>query len=206
MIREDFKSQEEYYFYLYCEELKDAGFIKEIEYESSTFDLCKPYSRRYLQQLKTKIVQKEEYLLHKSSITADFTIKWTEKAINIFVLDSEIPILCNVKDIPFRASESIFIIPYSLIEVKPTNESTITSSISFPLKQKQLQRDYGLYIQKIKPFDLKKKCLFYETFVPKKVSQLEVYKRLPNVGETKFKYKTRTLEEYLKLREYAKNT
>lgn len=201
----EFKSDEEKYFSYYLDELKEAGFVNEWSYETSTFELCKPYSRKYQKQLKTKVVEKEEFLLHKSSITIDFTIIWDYKASNIFFLNGFYPISCDIKTIPFRLIKPIGNCSY--IEIKPTNESTTTSSISFPLKQKQLMKDHHVYCQKIKPFDLKgKNCLFEKTFVPKKVLKEEVYKRdskFGRKGESKFKFKTKSLTEFLEIMNYG---
>ena len=118
MIRKDFKSDIEYFMYFYLKELQDSGFITEFYYESDTFSLCEPYARKYLFQGKKKLVEKEEHLLKKSSITADFSIKWNiEKSRSLFYLDPFEPITCLVKQIPFRlTNESNG--PDSLIEVK----------------------------------------------------------------------------------------
>lgn len=203
MVKEDFKSTIEYYFYLYCLELKKYGFIEKIGYEVSTYSLCDPYERTYLQELKSKVVKKTENLLRKSSITADFSIKWTTKAKNIFYLDTSCPIKGKVKDIPFRlyTEDSDNII--SLIETKGMNESTTSSSISFVIKQKQCQKDHNVYIQKIRPYWSKPKSdiLFQNTFTPREVLKLEVYKRdckWGKKGESKIKYPVIILKSFLK--------
>lgn len=214
MIRNCFKSDIEYYFYLYCSELKEAGFIKKFSYETSTFQLCEPYKRDYLFQGKKKIVKKSEHFLQKSSITADFTIEWDDSAENIFYLRHTKPITCLVKNIPFRLFNEH--VQMSLIETKGMVESRTSSSISFPLKQKQLLKDQDIYIQKIKPYSsYGKGCLFEMTFTPKKVLKEERYSRNGSYkrkgkksfqykkGESKIKYADRDLNEFLKLRNYS---
>jgi len=203
MLREDFKSDIEFYFHLYCKELEVAGFIKEYFYEANTFDLCEPYSRKYLVQGKNKVIEKEEFLLHKSSITADFTIFWTEKARNIFYLDVTIPIIVLAKTIPFRLAKEDGYKLATFVETKGMSESSTSSSVSFPLKQKQLVKDKQIFIQKIKPFSPinGSNSLFEATFTPRKVVDLEIYKRdckWGKKGQSKIKYKIVTLEQFLK--------
>ena len=193
----EYKSKEELYFSFYLEELKEAGYVKSWGYEVSKFQLTEPYSRSYLKQLKTKVKEEEEFLLHGSSITADFTINWRTKADGIFVLDDGEAVL-KVKDIPFRFQNELSF--KSQIEVKAINESKTSSSYSFPYKQKFCLYLHNVFIQKIKPFDPEKKCLFSDTFVPDKVLQCEKYKRDSKhgkKGESKIKYKIKTLEEFV---------
>ena len=75
---------------------------------------------------------------------------------------------------------------------------TNSTQYTFPLKQKWLYKDYGIYTNKIVPDKL-----FESTFTPKKVIDTEVYKRdIPNrnikMGDTKLKYKITTIKEWLK--------
>jgi len=195
-----FKSDEELYFSWYLEELQEAGYIESWGYEISKFQLTEPHSRKYLKQMKTKVKEEDEFLLHGSSITADFTIDWSKKALNVFVADSSIPVV-KIKELPFRLGEEgweDFLISY--IEVKPIVEIQ-NSSVSFPYKQKFCLDRHGIYIQKIKPFDTKKKCLFSDTFFPKKVLECQKYKvncKGGKIGESKIKHKiVRTLKEFV---------
>jgi hypothetical protein len=198
-----FKSTEELYFSYYLEELKEAGFIYNWIYESSKFNLTEKVELNYIKQMKNKLKNETEFLLHPSSITADFTIEWNILAEDIFYLNVNKAVK-NIKIIPFRLSDinggaSL----KSLIEIKPLGTfKANTSNISFPYKQKFVCKTHGIYIQKIIPFNLKPKpsSLFYNTFVPKKVIELETYKvntKIAHVGDTKFKFKPITLLEYL---------
>src|SRR6056297_2838121 len=132
-MRCNFKSQVEEYFSYYLEELQEAGYIKEWFYERDTFDLSDSISEPYLLQGKYKVLEKVEHLLHKASITADFTVVWADKAKNIFYLDRNVPINCNVKDIPFRINNIDVWIgqvdSISYIEVKGSHEANTSSSI-----------------------------------------------------------------------------
>ena len=203
-MNNQFKSQVEEYFSYYLEELQEAGYISEWFYENNTFDLSDSISEPYLLQGKYKVLEKTEHLLHKASITADFTIVWTDKAKNIFYLDREVPINCKVSEIPFRISWKAhqWPFPISYIEIKGSSEAKTSSSVSFPYKQKWLFWKEGIYIQKIKPFAPKKKSgiLFQSTFTPKKVIDIERYVRdckYGRQGESKLKYDYKTLNQFI---------
>ena len=193
-----FKSTEEEYFSYYLEDLKEAGYIEWWGYEVSTYILSEPLSLGYLQlDKKGNIKAKMEHLLREATITSDFTIKWLEKAKNVFYLDYSEEINCNVKDIPFRV-DSIFD-KTSQVEVKGSMEFNTTSSISFPYKQKWCYQLHKVYIQKIKPYHQKDGLLFDKTFTPKKVIELEVYARdckFGKKGQSKLKYNVKTLKQY----------
>lgn len=199
-----YKSFIELYFSYYLNELKEAGFIEEWWYETDTFELSDPVKKSYLKKLKNKEVIAEENWLQSSSITADFKIKWMYTAINIFVLLPKFAVT-SVRAIPFRQSQIDYedtVLPYlfSWVETKGNIESSTSSSISFPYKQKWCYQKYGVYIQKIKPLQL-----FQDTFTPNKVLELEKYVRdckFGTKGSSKLHYTPRTLEEYLKYRGY----
>jgi len=198
-----FKSKEELYFSYYLEELQENGFINFWRYESDTYTLSPKLEMPYEKRMKTKVKTEYEFLLHPSSITADFTIQWNDKAANIFYLDRYAPIK-SVKAIPFRLNKLGS--DCSLIEVKGAHTfKTNTSDISFPYKQKFLFEKYKIYIQKIKPFDtnVNKNTLFQSTFTPKKVIDSEKYVKNTaknKIGDTKLKYSPITLQEFVNLR------
>lgn len=199
----EYKSNLEYFYALYLEELKEVGFVKEFSYETLTYDLSGQINVPYKKQLKTKIKDDEEFLMHKCTYTPDFQVEWTKKARNVFYLDRNTPIDCGVKDIPFRLVNNSGSLKSS-IEVKPMNESKLDSSKEFPSMQKWVFQKHGDYVQKIKPFDNRgKKCLFEISFTPKKVVDSEVYRvncAGGKIGDSKIRFKTRTIDEYLKSR------
>jgi hypothetical protein len=137
--------------------------------------------------------------MRKASITSDFTIKWSERAKNVFYLDVTEPINSLIRYIPFRVDDPKERI--SQVETKGSSERTTSSSISFPYKQKWCYQLHNVYIQKIKPFHPLKGLLFGDTFTPKEVIKLERYKRdckYGKKGNSKIKYDIKTLEEYVK--------
>ena len=199
-----FKSDLEYKFCLFLEQLQEAGFIQEFGYETVKFELSPSVYSYYMKQLKTKIKEEEEFLMRENTYQPDFPIKWSEKAKNVFYLDRNIPITCKVTDIPFRLSkDSVIIGEENLItyaEVKPKFEGRLKSSTEFMLIQKQLWQDKRIFVQKIQP-----ELLFKETFVPDKLIASNVYQKQSKFGtkgNSKYKFQVRDLQEYLKYRGY----
>ena len=197
------KSKEEYYFSLYLDELIVNGFVESYGYENNTFNLTPKVSSTYKNLSKTnKISIKEEFLLHPSTYTPDFTIIWTEKAKNIFYLDRNIPTR-NKKIIPFRLACNDRLISYIEIKAENTFRYNASGDISFQVKQKMVYAIEKAYIQKIKPFINKKnsKCLFCNTFTPQVVVGMEIYKRntaFASKGQSKLKYVNTDLNKFLK--------
>lgn len=199
-----FKSELEYEFCLFLEQLQEAGFIQEFGYETIKFKLSPSVYSYYLKQLKTKIKEEEEFLMRENTYQPDFPVKWSEKAKNLFYLDRNVPITCKITDIPFRLSkDSVFVGEENLTtyaEVKPIFEGKLNSSKEFPLIQKQLWQDQGIFVQKIKPENL-----FKETFVPDKLIASNVYQKQSKFGtrgSSKYKFNVRDLQTYLKFRGY----
>ncbi len=193
-----FKSKEELYFSYFIDELSAAGFIKSWGYEVSKFELSKPVVLNYVLQMKTKTKSDTIHLAHGATCTSDFTIEWDASAIDIFVLRGITPVTKDrLRLIPFYD-----MLGKSEIEIKPESEF-MNSSVSFPYKQKWVLDKHGVLIQKIKPFGKKGKgTLFDQTFYPAKVLAEETYKvntKQGKIGESKLKFKTRTLKEFLEL-------
>lgn len=197
----------EVYFCYYLQELQDRGFIEEFRQHDKTWALTPKFARNYLKQLKTKVNEAEYFICHPSTYTADFNILWTPKASNILFLDPSKPVT-NIKNIPFRLSSTDGSL-WSHVEIKSINESTTSSSISFVIIQKVIMDKYNDFIQKVQPFALSrpayKKCLFYQTFFPKKVVEEQFYVKSGSwgkAGTSKIKFPIKTVDEYLKLRGY----
>lgn len=159
-----FKSREELWFAIWCEECKDAGIIEKWEYESPTFVLSEnvQYMGKQLDQSK--------------SITPDFSITWDRKYKN------KMYYTCSALE--EKSSNTCLFIVYnssdcdsniSYIEVKPVSEIRNSSSVSFPYKRSWLLNSQGIWVQKVKPFgvtSLRKGDiggLFKSTFTPTKI-------------------------------------
>jgi hypothetical protein len=204
------KSFLEYYFALWLNELVELGYVDKWTYEETTYPLFEGLKLPYKKQMATKVKDSEEHIFAKASYTEDFSIFWNNSSKNIFYLDPSIATTELIKDIPFRLCNPL-ILDYlvSHVDVKSTNASTTSSSVSQPYKAKWVYDKYGILIHKIYPFSLGKvdykKTLFYKTFIPKEVLKLEVYKRDSKWGKknaSKIKFETRSLESYLKIRGY----
>jgi len=195
------KSNLEYFFYLYLEELQDYGFIDEFWYEKEAFKLSESVHEPYLKQMKSKVVREEELLLRECTYTPDFQVKWNKKAGNIFYLDRREATI-NRSNIIFRLGYLSNCTLMGYYEIKPMNESKLDSSKEFPTLSKWIYEKYNIFVQKIKPYDSNgKNCLFQQTFTPKKVIASEVYNRdckWGNAGATKIKYPIITLDKFLK--------
>lgn len=198
-----FRSFLEYYFALWLNELQERDYIKKWTYEETTFPLFDGLKLPYLKKLKTKNKIVDEHIFDVASFTEDFCIYWEFKSENIFYLNHAIPVTKNVSEIPFRLGDGKTLITY--VDVKSTNASTTSSSVSYPYKAKWVYQKYGILIHKIYPFSLGKtdykKCLFYQTFFPKKVIEEQVYiksGKWGRVGDSKLKFPVKTVDEYLK--------
>lgn len=198
------KSYLEWYFALWLNELQEQGYVEKWKYEALTYPLFKGLSLPYKQQLATKVKDCSEHILAKASYTEDFYIYWTKKACNVFYLDPTVPIKDNVGDIPFRLGNPSTLDLFSLVDVKSTNASTTSSSVSQPYKAKWVYDKYGVLIHKIYPFSLGKvdykKTLFYQTFYPKQVLIEEVYQnntKYGKVGNSKIKHEIKTFKQFI---------
>ena len=143
----------------WLEELVEAGFIKEFQYESRTFLLFEGASYSKEIELKTKTKVEERTLLQGASYTPDFVVTWDESAVGKFVsINSlECPLYCN---------DSLI----SYIEVKPSfNHQNKRSFASLTIKW--VYDKYGEFVQIVTPYEAKsgrKSFLFKDTFTPKK--------------------------------------
>lgn len=194
-----YKNNEELYFSYYLDELKEQGLIESYEYEPESFllsdEITFNYTKTTVLKTKTKVENKTKALLHKHSYTPDFVIKPSSKGngINIFGW--------NLEEFPlFITSGKVGEYARSYIDVKGAFSKNLSTSVTFPLNQKWMYQKYGIYVQKIKPFDL-----FKQTFMPKLVIEEMKYKRdyikkgklLAKKGDSKLDYKPKTIKEWI---------
>lgn len=188
----EFDSEEERLFFLYIEELKQNGFIKEYTFHVESFILSEPVKYKWIKKIKTKEKKMESTLLHSHCYTPDFWIEWTPKALGIFYYGAfddenkmdEIPFINNIgNDGNYRGT---------FIEVKPSFDMNNMQRL-FAINQKWMFQEHGIYVQKIIPIG-KPNCLFATTFVPKE-ALLTAKTKQPK----KYKFETRSLEEFLKI-------
>lgn len=200
-----FKSKGELYMCLYLEVLQKYGYVISFDYESVKFSLSDSVYEEYLVKLITKNKTVKEHLMNSSSYQPDFVVHWHISAENLFYLNRTVPITHKLSEIPFRLGKNSELISYP--EVKPPNESKLSSSVAFPINMKQVYKQYGIFVQKIIPYNptVNGKSLFRSTFYPNEVIRLEKY--AVNCagglkGSSKIKHKFKTIDEYLKERNY----
>jgi hypothetical protein len=167
-----FKSDEELYFSWWLDELVEKGIIHKWHYEFEPFVL----SERVCKNGKT--------LLQSHDYTPDFFILWTLKYIPAVKIS-----ISSGKDL------------FSLVDVKGGYSNNF-NDMRFPLNQKWVMEKFGLYVNKIIPVSgfrinskqekVLKKCLFSETFTPKK------YLLTPTGKARIIHWKVRTVEQFLK--------
>lgn len=184
-----FDSEEERLFYIYCEELKQEGFIKEFSYHTDSFTLSEKVTYSWKKHLKTKTKDMESTLLQPHVYTPDFNIIWEPKAYGIFYCYTDdqykfgnIPFINNVDN----NGDDIG----SFIEVKPSFDMNNMTRL-FTINQKWMYQEYLIYIQKVIPIG-KKTCLFATTFVPQE-AMLTPKTRRPK----KYKFEVKSLNNFL---------
>lgn len=195
MVKE-YRNNEELFFSYYLDELKENGFIEKYEYEKVSFELSPKVEFNYIKktQLKTKLKCENltKTFINKHSYTPDFIIKITNKGIDLKIFGN-------------YTTNSLFIYDEHNMEwitdVKGQHGGRLSTAVTFPLNQKWLFYRHGVYVQKIKPFDL-----FKQTFTPKKVVEEMVYKRdyykkgklIAKKGDSRLGYEPKTFEEWIK--------
>ncbi|HPS30187.1 MAG TPA: hypothetical protein PLZ43_08025 [bacterium] len=169
---DQFKSDEELYFSWWLDELKEKGIVFRWYYENKEFILA------------DKAFFDSKTLLQEHGYTPDFTICWTPDY--------------RPARIPIKLSDRLALV--SLVDVKGGYSNNF-NDMRFPLNQKWMYQKFGLYVNKIIPVSgfrinskkekVLKKCLFSETFTPKK------YMLTPTGKERTIHWKVRTIDQFL---------
>jgi len=187
----DFDSEEERLVYLYLEELKVNGFVKDYSYHVQSFTLSKPAKYTWTQKVKNKEQKMESTLLQGHIYTPDFWIEWNEKAQGIFYQNAFDEF--KLKDIPFiNNGEEGYGEEKSgtYVEVKPAFDMNNMQRL-FAINQKWIFEKSDIYVQKIIPVG-KKNCLFAKTFVPQEAMFTAKQHKLK-----KYKFEIKSLKDFL---------
>ncbi len=185
MNRNEVRSDEEWYFSWWLDELVKIGIINRYLYESNTFILSNAKSYPHLLIMKTKTKLTEKSLLEEHVYTPDFLIEWNEKYLNRFfrIINDE---TCTVK-CPFLAVRSTKDgKAYTFIEVKGDFDRNNMTRL-FKITQKWLYDKYGLYVDL-----LKLPTLFKRTWVPERFLKTNSTNQPRSIN-----FKINTLNEYL---------
>jgi hypothetical protein len=159
MNRNEVRSDEEWVFSWWLDELYVHGIINRYMYESNTFTLSKAKTYPHLVIMKTKTKLTEKSLLEEHVYTPDFLIEWNEKYLNRFfrIINDE---TCTAKCPFFAIRSTKDNKAYTFIEVKGDFDRNNMSRL-FKITQKWLYDKYGLYVDL-----LKLPSLFKRTWVP----------------------------------------
>jgi len=193
-------SDEEYYFYFWCLALMDLGYIKNITFQPKSFNLLPKQEYLYIKHMKTKIKLSKNTLLNPHTYQADYVIEWHLSAHHIFFE------FLNGEENNKPKNDVILLAQYhkdkiiSVIDTKggmaskfARNNSTV---ITFPINQKLVYHKYGIYVNKVVPFNSSepKKCLFSKTFAP---NEYLYRKKKVGKGYLKVNCIAKTLTEFL---------
>lgn len=155
----EFDSNEEMYFYWWCEELLEKGIIKDIVLQPSSFILSTKVDVYYAQQLKTKSKTVKKTILNGHVYTTDFAIIWANNTYQN-KLFFEIRDLSNFRDkkaFQYFVSDELV----SYVEVKPLFDQNNMTRLA-KINQKWVYEKYEVFVNIIKPEEL-----FNLTFTPK---------------------------------------
>lgn len=191
---EVFDSREEIWFAMWCQELKNAGYITEWRKVNTHLTVTYPIKFEYTKTtpLKTKVKQETKIftLLQGLEYTPDFYIHWTREGVEKFV---------SVIEDGIDPTKWFFSNGYnSIVEVKPIFDQH-GKTARFSILQKVLYK-LGTYVDLIIPEDL-----FKGTFMPVQAMDDFKYKKNPTgknkgkkfAGDWKCDYVPKTLNEFL---------
>lgn len=199
-----FDSDEEVFFAMWLEELKNHGYVadwrKMYHPMILTTGLKVPYKK--ITQLKTKIKveDKEKTLLNPSEYTPDFRVYFTEKGYEnlaswIAVGDFNPSSLFYAENNGEQKKEMVM----HVVEVKPAFDQQNMERL-FRNNQKFVWDKHKIFVNLIEPI-----ALFEKTFVPLEAMPYLVYRKKPtsaknkhkNVGDFKYNFKPKTINEFL---------
>jgi hypothetical protein len=187
----EFDSEEERLFYLYIEELKDTGYVKDYTFHTESFNLSDVIKYDWKKKLKTKVKEMQSTLLREHVYTPDYCIHWEDKAHGVFFYDiydgvNKLDLLPFINNIYSNGKSA-----GTFIEIKPAFDMQNMQRL-FTINQKWLYQKEHIYVQKIIPVSKKKTCLFAKTFVPQE-AMLTAKTKKPK----KYHFEVKSLKEFL---------
>ena len=169
----DLRSDEEFFYLCWLSELCNAGYVDNVWYEYTTFELYGGYEKLYEERLKTKVNHKCERLIKPTVYTPDFKVEWTEKAEGVFYYDyvDKARLTSNNKPLYHLGSRLV-----SHVEIKPVhNQNNMTSYAQ--LKINWLFATQGVYVNMFKI-----PAMFGLNFYPGEYLVTDVKRSPRNVG------------------------
>tara|TARA_R110002020_G_scaffold174594_5_gene366092 strand:- start:1703 stop:2359 length:657 start_codon:yes stop_codon:yes gene_type:complete len=200
--RDYFRSDEEWYFSWWLDDLLDEGFIDDWSYEEEVFDLAEPFKLSWSKKMKTKTTVKPYSVLQACTYQPDFKIYWNNKAKGLFYQNMGEEIGQKPSDSPyFLAQENI-----TRIEIKP-NHDFQNKTAQAVIKIKWLMQ-LGTWCQLVIPSPkvskgkiTPKTALFNNTFVPRRYIYTDKSRTLRKIN-----YKFVTLKEWVDIRQQTSQT
>lgn len=188
LLEKDLDSQEELYLSWWLSELCDHGYVLDVIPQPKSFKLSSTLSHTYIKELKTKTKVLEEIIIKPSEYTTDFFIKWSEKALGVFIttLETDDKIMKGSSHVLLIAKET----PNGLhtyVEVKPTFDMQNMTRLA-KTNIKWVWEKYNEYVNLVIP-----EKHFQKTFTPERY-----FKTNKSKVKRKLKYIPLTLKEYLK--------
>ena len=201
MLEYNFDSSDEEFFWNWLRELLFANLI-EVKTDRQSFKLNngRKYSLLLSAKSKKQTILKpiENDLIKEKTYTPDFIFR--------FLNDERFTVNLSKTDLVLPKSSLITSHDgWCYVDVKGAFTRNITSSITFPDRQVMMMDKHNIFVNKVvchdvKATDTKGKCLFKETFVPQTFVDYSIRKvnsKNGTKGETKIKYKIKTLNEWI---------
>ena len=187
-----FKSNEEWNFSWYLDDLMDKGYVDDWSYESEIFDLSLPVKIPWKKKLKTKYKDMEMPFLRECTYNPDFKIYWSGRAKGVFYYNLEEEIT-DPKTLPYFAAQKNI----SRIEIKP-NFDFQNKTQQAVIKIKWLMQ-LGTFVQLVVPAPKVSKggklspsnALFSSTFIPRRYVYTD-----KNMVNRKIRFKHVTLKQW----------
>lgn len=199
-----FDSDEEVFFAMWLEELKNHGYVadwrKMYHPIILTTGLKVPYKKVTQLKTKVKVEDKEKTLLNPSQYTPDFRVYFTEKGYEklaswIAVGDFNPSALFYADNNGEQQKEMVM----HVVEVKPSFDQQNMERL-FKNNQKFIWDKYKIFVNLVEPVEL-----FKKTFLPLQAAPYFKYRKSPTgknkgvkqIGDWKMDWQPKTINEFL---------
>lgn len=188
LLESELDSNEELYFAWWLSQLCDNGYVTDVITQPQPFQMQEGLCHTYVKKMKTKDKILEETIIKPSVYTTDFYIKWSEKALNVFIttLDTDDKIMRGSSHILLIANQTDNGL-HTYVEIKPVFDQNNMTRLA-RINAKWVWDKHKEYINIVIP-----EKHFQKTFTPDRYLLTTKSKT-----KRKLKYIPLTLEEYEK--------
>lgn len=180
----EYESQEELMLLYWLEELQENGYVEKIT-RAESMVLCEPAERRWAEekQMKTKIkvVEKRTNVLQGHIYTPEYKVEWNDSA-RPMIIDYLLSPKKSNSILKYTAKGGQLI---TYLEVKPEYDQNNMTRL-FTINQKWVYKEYGIYINLVKPYNL-----YEKTFTP------AIWMKTSSGKDRKINWEVRTLDQWL---------